>query len=78
MQAPIKPQDPPSSIGVGFATIGTTFVIGSYQTADSVKSRKRIHHPSNTLLGNIQKSKLSRRYYSSLAIGNQNNLFENN
>ena len=76
-QAPIKPLTPSSNIGIGFATIGTTFVIGSYQTTDSLKAKER-KYTSNTLLGNIQKGKLSRRYYSSLAIGNQNNLFENN
>ena len=39
---------------------------------------RQIKRISDTLLGNIQEGVKSRRYYSSLAIGNQNNLFENN
>ena len=36
---------------------------------------KQLKRISNTLLGNVQKGKLSRRYYRSLAPGNQNNYY---
>ena len=35
-------------------------------------------YESNVLMGNIQKGKTSRRYYHSLAIGNQSDLLQNN
>ena len=37
---------------------------------------KQLKRISNTPLGNIQKGRISRRYYRSLAIGNQNNLLK--
>ena len=66
-QAPIKPYGPQSyeNIGIGYATIGTTFAIGEWTTHihPSNKPDNYIAHESSILLGMATKGRSSRRYY---------------
>jgi hypothetical protein len=63
-QAPIKP-------------FGGTQYDGAnnFQHTKPLDYRK---YTSNTLMGNVQKGRVSTRYYRSLAIGNQNDILNNN
>tara|TARA_Y100000592_G_scaffold45491_1_gene72166 strand:+ start:9999 stop:13610 length:3612 start_codon:yes stop_codon:yes gene_type:complete len=43
-----------------------------------IKPKDYKKYTSNTLMGNVQKGRISTRYYRSLAIGNQNDILNNN
>ena len=69
-QAPIKPFGGTQYDGV------TTPVENGHFTHIKPKSYRK--YTSNVLMGNIQKGRTSTRYYRSLAIGNQNDILNNN
>ena len=67
-QAPIKPFG-------GTQYTSSIAAPGHYQHTKPKDYRK---YTSNVLMGNVQKGRISTRYYRSLAIGNQNNILNNN